>query len=147
MEFTDFPTSPPRAPLLESDYWAHFLRELPRFTLDAGIQSLTFLPEGGSIERGHDGLLVSSGPLRLGPGSRSRGLILQLDAGTIVLERGSSLEGGLWLIETGLHDLQPLHLVLEADARIAYDREAALRALWMLPPTQLGWRILSPGLE
>ena len=145
-----FKTTPGLAVLFDDDYWSHVLQELPHFSIDAGPQSLTWLPEGGLLKQGHTGLLVSGGPLRLGVGTRTAGLVLQLGSGAVVLERGASLRGGLWLIDSGAAggaSGEPLQLSLGPGTEIVYDQSLWERALWLLPPTQLGWRVISTGME
>jgi hypothetical protein len=133
--------------LLNPGFWNHFLAQLPRFT-DDPPQGIVFLPEGGFFDQPLSGILIAQGDLVLGNRAQIRGLLLHLGKGQLTLTERSQVIGGIWmsnLDSTGKKlEAGPIALRLSDSSAIRYDQAAIRDALTLLPPTQVGWRILFP---
>ena len=97
-----------------------------------------------------DGILIVRGPLVLAGRAEVTGLLIHLGNGALELREQSRIVGGLWISDPD-HltnpDFSPIELTLGDEAEVVYDREQIERALWLFPPTQLGWRIISPEMD
>lgn len=133
--------------LLTPGFWNHFLLQLPKFTKDPA-HGIVFLPEGGVFDRPLSGILVAQKNLILGNGAQIRGLLLHLGQGKLTLREQSQVIGGIWMSNFGTMGDKlkagPIALQVSDSSAILYDQAAIGAALTLLPPTQLGWRILFP---
>ncbi len=133
--------------LLNPGFWYHFLVQLPQFT-DDPPRGIVFLPEGGVFDQPFSGILVAQGDLVLGNGAQIEGLLLHLGQGKLTLREQSQVIGGIWMSNFGTTSGElksgPLALQISDSSVIRYDQAAIEAALTLLPPTQLGWRILFP---
>jgi hypothetical protein len=133
--------------LLNPGFWNHFLLQLPKFT-DDPPHGIVFMPEGGVFGRPLSGILVAQRDLILGNGAQIRGLVLHLGQGKLTLREQSQVIGGIWMSNFGTTGDKlisgPIALQVSDSSAIRYDQAAIDRALTLLPPTQLGWRILFP---
>ncbi|HXK62518.1 MAG TPA: hypothetical protein PLP42_21735, partial [Acidobacteriota bacterium] len=80
-----------------------------------------------------------------------RGLLLHLGQGSLTLE-DSTVTGAIWMSnsspdEKGKLTHSPLRLKVLGPVQVSYDAGAIRDSLALLPPTQLGWRILFPEME
>ncbi len=133
--------------LLNPGFWNHFLAQLPKFT-DDPPHGIVFLPEGGVFNQPLSGILIAQRDLILGKAAQIRGLLLHLGQGKLTLREQSQVIGGIWMSDfdsTG-EKLKsgPIALQLSDSSAIRYDQDAIGEALTLLPPTQVGWRILFP---
>lgn len=135
--------------LFSPSFWTYFEEQLPRWE-DASAGRIVHLPAGGTIETSVRGLVVARGRLHLQEGARIEGLLLHLGDGEVILSGGSSVRGGVWMsnLEVGSGELlgHPLALSVEGSARIEKGERDIQEALALLPPAQLGWRILFPEM-
>ena len=133
--------------LFHSEFWSHFLAQLPQFT-DGPRRGIAFLPDGGMFERPFSGILIAQRDLTLGHGAQIRGLLLHLGKGKLTLKEQSQVIGGIWMsnFDSTGEELKsgPIALQVSGSSSIRYDQAAIGEALTLLPPTQLGWRILFP---
>ena len=138
------------ARILNPDFWSHFLESLSGFVFESGGRGLRYFPEGGALDRPWDGILIVRGPLVLTGQAEVTGLLIHLGNGALELRDQSRIVGGLWVADPD-HltepDSRPIELTLGDEAEVVYDREQIERALWLIPPTQLGWRIISPEMD
>ncbi len=130
-------------------FWSHFLEQLPGFAEDR-VPGLRFCPEGGQLEGEFEGILVATGDLALSR-ANVRGLLLHLGQGSLTLE-DSTVTGAIWMSnsspdEKGKLTHSPLRLKVLGPVQVSYDAGAIRDSLALLPPTQLGWRILFPEME
>ncbi len=127
-------------------FWAHFLESLPGFVFESGPRGLHFLPEGGTVNQRMDGILIARGPLTLNGQAELTGLLIHLGSGALELRDRARVVGGIWVSDPD-HltepNPEPLDLTLGDEVQVIYDREQIERALWLFPPTLLGWRIIS----
>ncbi len=135
--------------LFSTRFWEHFEQHLPEFS-EPAIPGLRFLPAGGELQGRFHGVLVAQGSLRLTGTARVRGLVVHLGGGIVALEDEAQLTGALWMrasngSATGAVSGR-IRLRIAGNARIIFDSRAMSEALWLLPPTQLGWRILFPEM-
>lgn len=93
------------------------------------------------IDHPVSGILVARRDLILRDRAELRGLLLHLGEGQLTLRDQSQVFGGIWM-----SDMKSGSIALQVsdDALIRYDSDAISAALRLLPPTQLGWRILHP---
>ena len=133
--------------LLNPRFWNHFLVQLPHFT-DDPPHGIVFLPEGGIFEKHLSGILIGRRDLILGNGAQIRGLLLHLGQGKLTLRGQSQVIGGIWMSNFGTTGEKlksgPIALQVSDSSAIRYDQAAIGDALTLLPPTQLGWRIVFP---
>ncbi len=133
--------------LLNPAFWNHFLAQLPQFT-DDPAHGIAFFPEGGVFDIPFSGILIAQRDLILGNGAQIRGLLLHLGKGQLTLKAQSQVIGGIWMsnFDSTGEKLQsgPIALQVSDSSAIRYDPAAIGEALTLLPPTQLGWRILFP---
>jgi hypothetical protein len=133
--------------LFNSEFWSHFLDHLPEFT-DSGEGGIKFLPDGGILTGRLSGMLIAQKDLVLEGGTVFRGLLLHLGDGTLTLSEQAEVVGGVWmsnLDSSGVELLsRPLSLQMSGNSAIRYNQAAISEALALVPPTQLGWRILFP---
>ena len=138
------------ARILDADFWSHFLESLPGFVFESGGRGLHYFPDGGVLNQPLDGILIVRGPLVLAGRAEVTGLLIHLGNGALELREQSRIVGGLWISDPD-HltnpDSSPIELTLGDEAEVVYDREQIERALWLFPPTQLGWRIISPEMD
>ncbi|MEE8348450.1 MAG: hypothetical protein V3R94_02695 [Acidobacteriota bacterium] len=135
------------APLFSSRFWSHFLDQLPKFTdLQAG--GITFLPDGGRLSGPLSGMLIAKKDLDLAGDTRFKGLLLHLGEGKLTLSGGAQVVGGVWMsnLDSSGPELvsRPLSFEMSDKSAIHYSQSAMGEALALVPPTQLGWRILFP---
>ena len=145
-----YTVSPLYRRVFDTRFWDHFLDQLPAFT-DTDVPGLRFYPAGGKITGSFEGLLVARGDFTV-TGASMGGLILHLGSGRLTLGPDTVLRGGIWMSNNGsdaegnmVH--QPLDLKLLGSVSVIYDPGAVRRSLILLPPTQLGWRILFPEMR
>ncbi len=140
-------TEPMAQHLLSPGFWNHLLVQLPQFTDDLP-RGIVFLPEGGVFDKPLSGILIAQRDLVLGNGAQIRGLLLHLGQGKLTLREQSQVIGGIWMSNFGTtgEELKsgPIALQISDSSAIRYDQVAIGEALTLLPPTQLGWRILFP---
>ena len=133
--------------LFDSEFWNHLLAQLPKFT-DDPTRGIAFLPDGGVLDTRFSGILIARKDLILRDRAQIKGLLLHLGGGTLTLREGAEVIGGVWMsnLDSTGKDLKsrPLVLNVSGSSAIRYDRAAIREALPLLPPTQLGWRILFP---
>jgi len=133
--------------LLNPGFWNHFLVQLPQFT-DDPPHGIVFLPEGGVFDQPFSGILIAQGDLILGNGAQIRGLLLHLGQGKLTLREQSQVIGGIWMSNFGTTGEKlksgPIVLKVSDSSTIRYDQPAIGEAMTLLPPTQVGWRILFP---
>jgi hypothetical protein len=133
--------------LFSSEFWSHFLDQLPEFT-DAGERGIQFLPEGGTLNGRLSGMLIAQKDLVLEGDTSFRGLLLHLGEGTLTLSEQAKVVGGVWMSNLDSSGTvlvsRPLSLQMSGNSTIRYDPTAISEALAWVPPTQLGWRILFP---
>ena len=133
--------------LLNPRFWNHFLVQLPQFT-DDPPHGIVFLPEGGIFDKPLSGILIGQRDLILGNGAQIRGLLLHLGQGKLTLRGQSQVIGGIWMSNFGTTGEKlksgPIALQVSDSSAIRYDQAAIGEALTLLPPTQLGWRIVFP---
>ena len=138
------------ARIFGATFWAHFLESLPDFVFESGRRGLHYLPEGGTVNRRVDGILIVRGPLILAGQAELTGLLIHLGNGALELRDQTRIAGGVWVSDPE-HltepDPTPIELSVGDEVEVIYDREQIERALWLFPPTQLGWRIISPEGE
>jgi hypothetical protein len=141
---------PAYARLLASEFWPHFLRELPGWA-NRAPDNVRWMPDGGILDRPFSGLILARGDLDLVDGCLITGLVLHFGAGTVSLQGEARIRGGLWLCEavSSPHPASagPLRLRVQDRASLLYDRAAIREAVKSFPPTQLGWRILFPEMS
>ena len=134
-------------PLFSSEFWSHFLDQLPKFA-DSQAGGLTFLPDGGVLSGSLSGMLVAKGDLSLGGDTSFRGLLLHLGEGKLTLSEKAQVVGGIWmsnLDSSGTRLIsRPLSFEMSGKSAIRHSQTAISEALALVPPTQLGWRILYP---
>jgi len=146
----DYIASPIYRRVFDTRFWEHFQNQLPAFT-DTRVPGLRFYPEGGAISGSFEGFLVARGDFSV-TGADIEGLVLHLGGGRLVLGAGTTVRGGVWMSNTG-RDAQgnmvheTLSLKLFATVSVTYDAGAVRRSLTLVPPTQLGWRILFPEMK
>ena len=74
--------------------------------------------------------------------------MLHLGKGKLTLKEQSQVIGGIWMsnFDSTGEELKsgPIALQVSGSSSIRYDQAAIGEALTLLPPTQLGWRILFP---
>jgi hypothetical protein len=143
-------TSPIFCRVFDSRFWQHFKGQLPAFA-DKGPPGLLYYPTGGLVTGSLQGILVGCGDLTV-TGASVEGLLLHLGNGRLILGPDTSLRGGIWMSNhageaEGKMVHQPLDLKLFGSVSVIYDSGAVGRALTLLPPTQLGWRILFPEMK
>ena len=135
------------AKTLSATFWAHFLESLPGFVFESGRRGLRYLPQGGTVNRRVDGILIARGPLILAGQAKLTGLLIHLGNGALELRDQARIVGGVWVSDPD-HltepDPTPIELHLGDEVEVIYDREQIERTLWLFPPTQLGWRIIAP---
>ena len=133
--------------LLSSDFWNHFLTQLPKFS-DPLTGGIAFLPEGGALDSEFSGILIAQKNLTLHGEAKIKGLLLHLGEGTLILKDRAEVIGGVWMsnFDSSEKDLKsrPLSLRISGSSAIHYSQATIGEALALLPPTQLGWRILFP---
>jgi hypothetical protein len=133
--------------LLNPGFWNHFLAQLPRFT-DEPPHGIVFLPDGGVFNQPLSGILIAQKDLILGTGAQIKGLLLHLGQGQLILRGQSQVIGGIWMSNfdsTGKKlKAGPIALRLSDSSAIHYNQAAIREAQTLLPPTQVGWRILFP---
>ena len=138
------------ARIFSATFWAHFLESLPGFVFESGRRGLRYLPEGGTVNRRVDGILIARGPLILAGQAEVTGLLIHLGNGALELRDQTRIVGAVWVSDPD-HltepDPTPIELHLGDEVEVIYDREQIERALWLFPPTQLGWRIIAPEME
>lgn len=109
---------------------------------------LSSCPRGGIFDKPLSGILIAQRDLILGNGAQIRGLLLHLGQGKLTLREQSQVIGGIWMSNFGTTGEKlkagPIALQVSDYAAIRYDQVAIGEALTLLPPTQLGWRILFP---
>lgn len=139
--------SPMYRHLFSSEFWSHFLDQLPAFT-DSREGGIKFLPDGGVLNGRLSGMLIAQKDLVLEEGTSFRGLLLHLGEGTLTLSEQAEVVGGVWMsnLDSSGVDLvsRPLSLQMSGNSAIRYNQAAISEALALVPPTQLGWRILFP---
>ena len=135
---------------LSADFWSHFLESLPEFVFESGGRGLHYFADGGTLSQPLDGILIARGPLVLAGQAKVTGLLIHLGNGALELKDQTGIVGGLWVSDPD-HLIEPastpIELTLGDEAEVVYDREQIERALWLFPPTQLGWRIISPEMD
>lgn len=140
-------TEPPVLGLLNPGFWNHFLAQLPQFT-DEPPHGIVFLPEGGVFDQPLSGILIAQKDLILGDGALIKGLLLHLGKGQLILRGQSQVVGGIWMSNfdsTGKKLKEgPIALRLSDSSAIHYNQAAIRGAQTLLPPSQVGWRILFP---
>ena len=133
--------------LFRSEFWNHFMNQLPKFT-DPRTGGITFLPDGGTLNGQLSGMLIARRDLILDGDTRFRGLLLHLGEGKLTLSDEAQVIGGIWMsnLDSSGTDLisRPLSLEMSDHSAIRYSQTAISEALGWVPPTQLGWRILYP---
>ncbi|MCZ6877764.1 MAG: hypothetical protein O7G29_06455 [Acidobacteria bacterium] len=133
--------------LFSSEFWNHFLTQLPKFT-DQLMQGIAFLPDGGILDSPFSGILIARKDLVLRDRAQIQGLLLHLGGGRLTLRDRAEVIGGVWMSNhdsTGDNLKTPqLSLHVSGSSAIRYDGAAIRKALTLLPPTQLGWRVLFP---
>lgn len=143
-------TSPVYRRIFEAEFWAHFRDQLPGFT-DTREPGIHFYPDGGGITGPFEGFLVARGDFTI-TGSTVEGVVLHLGGGRLTLGADTTVRGSIWMSNNSsdaqgniLH--QPLDLKVLSSVTVVYDPVAVRRSLTLLPPTQLGWRILFPEMK
>jgi hypothetical protein len=133
--------------LFNSEFWDHFLTQLPGFT-DQPMKGIAFWPDGGVLDSPFSGILIARRDLILRDRAQIQGLLLHLGGGRLTLRDRAEVIGGVWMSN---HDSTgdnlkagQLSLHVTGSSTIRYDRAAIRKALSLLPPTQLGWRVLLP---
>ena len=138
------------ARILSANFWGHFLASLPGFVFESGGRGLHYFPDGGTLNRPLDGILIARGPLVLAGQAEVTGLLIHLGNGALELRDQARIVGGVWVSDPD-HltepNSAPLELALGDEVEVVYDHEQIERALWLFPPTQLGWRIISPEMD
>lgn len=134
--------------LLSSEFWDHFLSQLPQFADQSTTEGLLFLEEGGAIDDSIVGMVVAKGDLLVHGQAKIEGILIHLGDGMLRLEGGAQIIGGVWMsnLQTtgGLLRSLPISLQVGGATHIRFDSRAIRRALAYSPPAQLGWRILFP---
>ncbi|MFB3905923.1 MAG: hypothetical protein ACE15E_20950 [Acidobacteriota bacterium] len=145
-----YATSPLYRRVFDARFWKHFRDQLPAFT-DTRLPGIRFYPEGGAITGSFEGFLVACGDFSLA-GVDIEGVVLHLGGGRLTLGADATIRGAIWMSNsTGeskgqmLHE--PLALKIFDSVEVIYDAGAVRRSLTLLPPTQLGWRILFPEMK
>ena len=145
-----YQSSPALARTFSATFWAHFLESLPGFVFESGRRGLRYLPQGGTVNSRVDGILIARGPLILAGQAKLTGLLIHLGNGALELRDQAQIVGGVWVSDPD-HltepDPTPIELHLGDEVEVIYDREQIERALWLFPPTQLGWRIIAPEMD
>jgi hypothetical protein len=131
-------------------FWEHFQDQLPAFT-DTRLPGLRFYPNGGGITGSFEGFLVARGDFTV-TGASLEGVILHLGDGRLTLGADAVVKGAIWMSNNdsdaeGHMVHQPLNLKVIGSVSVVYDPGAVRRSLTLLPPTQLGWRILFPEMK
>jgi hypothetical protein len=146
---------PNRSRIFQAGYWSALdegLRNLEPPSFETPIaDGLYYLPDGGVLAGRYSGVLLARGDLVLHAGSEFRGLLIHLGTGRLTVRSGADLKGAVWMsnFSEGPDGPRegPLDLHVEAAVTIHYDRETLDRALGLLPPTLLGWRIVFPEMR
>jgi hypothetical protein len=106
------------------------------------------LPDGGVLSGPLSGMLNAKKDLILDGDSSFRGLLLHLGEGKLTLSERAQVVGGIWMsnLDSSGADLVsgPLSFEMSGSSAIRYSQPAISEALALVPPTQLGWRILFP---
>ncbi len=136
--------------VFDTRFWDHFQDQLPAFT-DTEAPGLRFYPNGGGITGPFEGFLVARGDFTV-TGASLKGVILHLGDGRLTLGADAVVKGAIWMSNNdsdaeGHMTHQPLDLKLIGSVSVVYDSGAVRRSLTLLPPTQLGWRILFPEMK
>lgn len=146
----DYQASTPLARIFDVSFWSHLEQELPRFAFESDSRGFRFLPEGGTLSGRLEGVLIARGPLTLQGSARVNGLLIHLGNRPLECRDQARVLGGIWMTD-GAHlkeaDPPPLELILGEEAQVIYDRGEIERALWLFPPTQLGWRVISTEMD
>ncbi len=146
---------PNRSRIFQAGYWAALdegLRELPPPDPAGPVtDGLHYLAGGGVLGGRYSGVLLVRGDLVVLPGAEFYGLLIHLGSGSLKLCSGARLEGAVWMSDfrDGPDGPQAgeLRLQVEPAVTISYHRGVLNRALGLLPPTVLGWRIVFPEME
>jgi len=146
----DYLASPIYNRVFDTRFWSHFQDHLPEFT-DTRLPGVRFYPAGGGISGSFEGFLVARGDFSV-TGATIEGLILHLGGGRLVLGADTTVRGGIWMSNNssdtnGNMVHQALDLKVFDSVTVVYDAVAVRRSLTLLPPTQLGWRILFPEMR
>jgi len=136
--------------VFDTRFWQHFQEQLPAFT-DPHQPGLCFYANGGGITGSFQGFLVARGDF-VASGASIDGLVLHLGGGRLTLGADTHIRGAIWMSNTdsdaeGNMVHQPLDLKVLGSVTVVYDAGAVRRSLTLLPPTQLGWRILFPEMK
>jgi len=146
----EYLASPVYRRVFDTGFWEHFQDQLPAF-VDTRLPGLRFYPNGGDISGSFEGFLVARGDFTLTE-VQVEGVILHLGGGRLTLAADTSVRGAIWMSNNagdGSGNLVhgPLDLRIVGSVSVAYDAGAVRRSLTLLPPTQLGWRILFPEMK
>jgi hypothetical protein len=133
--------------LFSSEFWSYFIDQLPKFA-DSRKGGITFWPDGGVLSDSLSGMLIVKKDLILNEDASFRGLLLHLGEGKLTLSERSEVVGGVWMsnLDSSGTNLKsrPIWFEMSGNAALRYSQPAISEALALIPPTQLGWRILFP---
>lgn len=146
--------------LFLGEFWSHFMESIDDFGAALGSEGpddwkLYWLPKGGDVPDGLQGIVVARGDLRIGNAVHFNGIVLHLGGGRLVLEERARVKGAVWMSNHGFEVpteleglvLGPVSLGLGRSSAIEFNREAVQRALGVFPPTLLRWRIIFPEMQ
>lgn len=140
------------SPMLNSvfspEFWRHFHEHVSNFT-DTEQPGLFYYPAGGALSGEFQGLLVAAGDFELS-NIEFRGVLIHIGGGRLTLGEGTTVRGGIWMSDTGGDkELEhgKLELTVTGSVSVTYDPDEIRTAVALLPPTQLGWRILFPEMQ
>ncbi|RPI20872.1 MAG: hypothetical protein EHM61_26095 [Acidobacteria bacterium] len=143
-------TSPVYRRVFDPRFWSHFMEQLPAFSEDRS-PGLRFYPTGGQVGETFKGIMVAAGDFTLA-GARIEGLLIHLGHGRLTLGEDTAITGAVWMSNNGsgangdmVH--YPLELTVLSSVSVVYNADAVRLSLTLLPPTQLGWRILFPEMK
>ncbi|MGH9340128.1 MAG: hypothetical protein ACRD1R_11210 [Acidobacteriota bacterium] len=135
--------------LFRATFWNHLLDQLPDFE-DGPEGGIAFFPGGGEFDQSFQGILVAQGDFRLINQAQIDGLLIHLGKGRLSLADQARVTGGVWMsnLDSSAGNLvsMPLQLSMADSAAIIFSAAAIQQALGLLPPTQIGWRMLFPEM-
>jgi hypothetical protein len=149
-QMSNYRESPVYRRVFEVSFWQHFLENVSGFT-DTRQPGLFYYPNGGSFTGSWQGILAVRGDCSFSE-VEVDGLLLHLGGGRLVIDSGASMRGAVWMSNVQVGEdqqmtLGPVRLRVSGSACISYDASSVRRALALVPPTQLGWRILFPEMR
>jgi hypothetical protein len=140
--------SPIYRAVFSAQFWRHFREHVSDFT-DSEQPGLFYYPAGGTISGEFQGLLIAAGDFQL-TAADFKGVLVHLGGGRLTLGEGTTLHGAIWMSNAdGDKQLrhEDLQLTVVGPVSVVRDPDEIRAAVGLLPPTQLGWRILFPEMR